>query len=75
MSDQLHDPLGATETEFFARADMLETKVGSEERDDAAMAAKTGFDAMMNGEGDVVSGLKNKIQSAIANVTPAEQLA
>ena len=45
---------GATETEFFARADMLDTKVGSEEKDDAAMVAKTGFDAMMKGEGDVV---------------------
>jgi short-subunit dehydrogenase len=66
---------GATETEFFARADMLDTKVGSEAKDDAAMVAKTGFDAMMRGEGDVVSGLKNKIQSAVANVTPAEQLA
>jgi uncharacterized protein len=65
---------GATETEFFARADMLDTKVGSEAKDDAAMVAKT-FDAMMKGEGDVVSGLKNKIQSAVANVTPAERLA
>jgi uncharacterized protein len=66
---------GATETEFFARADMLDTKVGSEPKDDAAMVAKTGFEAMMKGEGDVVSGLKNKIQSAVANVTPAERLA
>jgi short-subunit dehydrogenase len=66
---------GATETEFFARADMLDTKVGSKEKDDAAMVAKTGFEAMMKGEGDVVSGLKNKIQSAVANVTPAERLA
>jgi len=31
--------------------------------------------AMMKGEGDVVSGLKNKIQSAAANVTPAGVLA
>jgi uncharacterized protein len=66
---------GATETEFFARADMLDTKVGSEEKDDAAMVAKTGFEAMMKGEGDVVTGLRNKIQSAVANVTPAERLA
>jgi short-subunit dehydrogenase len=66
---------GATETEFFVRADMLDTKVGSEAKDDAAMVAKTGFEAMMKGEGDVVSGLKNKIQSAIANVTQAERLA
>jgi uncharacterized protein len=66
---------GATETEFFARADMLDTKVGSEAKDDATMVAKTGFEAMMKGEGDIVSGLKNKIQSAVANVTPAERLA
>ncbi|MBV9460505.1 MAG: oxidoreductase, partial [Bradyrhizobium sp.] len=34
-----------------------------------------GFDAMMRGEGDTVTGLKNKVQSAIANVTPAGALA
>ncbi|MET3972368.1 short-subunit dehydrogenase [Bradyrhizobium sp. i1.4.4] len=39
------------------------------------MVARKGFEAMMNGEGDVVTGLKNKIQSAVANVTPAETLA
>ena len=66
---------GATETEFFVRAGMLDTKVGSEDKDDAAMVARKGFEAMMNGEGDVVTGLKNKIQSAVANVTPAEMLA
>ncbi len=66
---------GATETEFFARADMLDTKVGAGKKDDAADVAKTGFEAMMKGEGDVVSGLKNKIQSAIANITPAGVLA
>ena len=66
---------GATATEFFKRADMLDTKVGLEEKDDPAMVARQGFDAMMKGEGDVVTGLKNKIQSAIANVTPAETLA
>ena len=66
---------GATETEFFERADMLDTKVGQQEKDDPAEVAKTGFDAMMQGEGDVVSGWKNKLQSAIANVTPASMLA
>jgi short-subunit dehydrogenase len=66
---------GATETEFFARADMLDTNVGTSEKDDAAMVAKSGFEAMMKGKGDVVSGLKNKIQSTVANVTPAEVLA
>lgn len=66
---------GPTETEFFRRADMLDTKVGSEDKDDAAMVAQNGFDAMMSGEGDVVTGLQNKVQSAVANVTPAEMLA
>ena len=66
---------GATETRFFERADMLDTKVGQQEKDDPADVAKTGWDAMMRGDGDIVSGLKNKIQSAVANVTPAGMLA
>lgn len=66
---------GATETEFFERADMLDTKVGTQKKDDPADVAKAGFEAMLQGEGDVVSGWKNKIQSALANVTPAGALA
>jgi uncharacterized protein len=66
---------GATETEFFRRAEMLDTKVGTEEKDDAAMVAQTGYKAMLKGESDVVTGMKNKIQSAVANITPNEMLA
>ena len=66
---------GATETDFFARADMLDTKVGQSDKDDPADVARIGFDAMMRGDGDVVSGWKNKLQSAIANVTPSGVLA
>ncbi|MCB8820225.1 SDR family NAD(P)-dependent oxidoreductase [Microvirga rosea] len=66
---------GATETEFFERADMMDTRVGQSSKDDPADVAKTGFKAMMKGEGDVVTGLKNKIQTAIASVTPAGILA
>jgi short-subunit dehydrogenase len=66
---------GATETEFFARADMLDTAVGQGKKDDAADVARVGFKAMKNGDGDVVSGWHNKLQSAIANVTPATILA
>jgi short-subunit dehydrogenase len=66
---------GATETEFFERAGMMDTAVGTSKKDDAAVVAKTGFDAMMRGEGDVVTGLKNKVMSAAANVTPAGVLA
>jgi short-subunit dehydrogenase len=66
---------GATETRFFERADMMDTSVGVADKDDAAEVAKAGFDAMMRGDGDVVTGLKNKIQSAAANILPAAFLA
>src|SRR5919199_1455248 len=66
---------GATETAFFERADMLDTKVGQAEKDDPADVAKAGFDAMMQGEGDIVTGWRNKLQTAMANVTPASMLA
>jgi short-subunit dehydrogenase len=66
---------GATETDFFERADMLDTKVGQQEKDDPAKVAKDGFDAMLNGEGDVVSGWKNKLQTTLATVTPSGMLA
>jgi short-subunit dehydrogenase len=66
---------GATDTRFFERADMLDTKVGTQEKDDPADVARIGFDAMMDREGDVVSGWKNKLQAAVANVMPSEMLA
>ncbi len=62
---------GATETDFFERADMLDTKVGTSKKDDPADVARVGFKAMMKGQGDVVTGWQNKLQSAIANVLPA----
>jgi short-subunit dehydrogenase len=66
---------GATETEFFERAGMMDTKVGQQKKADPAKVAKTGFEAMMKGEGDVVAGFKNKVQAAVAAVTPQSQLA
>lgn len=66
---------GATETEFFERADMLDTKVGQSRKDDPVDVAKVGFEAMMNGDGDVVAGWKNKLQSAAALITPSDVLA
>jgi uncharacterized protein len=66
---------GATETDFFERADMLDTKVGQGTKDDPADVARVGFEAMMRGDGDVVSAWKNKLQSAIASITPAGILA
>jgi short-subunit dehydrogenase len=62
---------GATETEFFERADMTDTNVGTSKKDDPADVAKAGFEAMMNGTGDVVTGWHNKLGAAISNVLPA----
>jgi len=66
---------GATETEFFRRAGLMDTAVGTAEKDSAVDVAKDGFNAMMDGEGGVVSGMKNKLQTAVAHVMPAETLA
>ena len=62
---------GATETDFFERADLLDTKIGAGKKDDAAEVARQGFEAMLRGDGDVVTGWYNKLQSALANVVPA----
>lgn len=67
---------GPTDTEFFARGDMLDTDVGSDSKKaDPAKVAQDGWDALMAGKAAVVSGWKNKLQSAIANVTPNAVLA
>jgi short-subunit dehydrogenase len=66
---------GATETEFFERAGMMDTKVGQQEKDDPADVARAGFEAMMKGEAEIVTGFKNKLQTTIANVTPSTVLA
>lgn len=66
---------GPTDTEFFARADMLDTKVGQDKKDDPADVAKVGFEALMRGDGDVVYGVKNKLQAGMAAVTPKTAVA
>ncbi|RYE70497.1 MAG: SDR family NAD(P)-dependent oxidoreductase [Rhizobiaceae bacterium] len=67
---------GPVETEFFDRAKMLDTSVGaSDSKSDPADVARDGWDALMNGEAHVVSGWKNKVQAALAHVTPAAILA
>ncbi|RZI76976.1 MAG: SDR family NAD(P)-dependent oxidoreductase [Pseudomonas sp.] len=67
---------GPVETEFFERGDMMDTQVGQDPRkSDPADVAKDGYDAVMSGKASIVSGWKNKIQQAMANVTPAAVLA
>jgi uncharacterized protein len=62
--------LPGAETELFERAAMMNTQLGTEQRMDACEVARIGFRAMMNGEGDVVAGLKNKVQAAVASRAP-----
>jgi len=67
---------GVTDTEFFERANLMDTEVGtSDKKMDPAEVAKIGFKAMMDRDGDVVAGLKNKLQAAVASVTPSAVLA
>lgn len=62
---------GPTDTEFFERADMTDTKLGQSKKDDPADVACDGFEAMMAGKDHVVAGsTKNKVQAATATVLP-----
>ena len=59
---------GATETNFFHRAELDDTKVGQAKKDDPADVAKVGWDAMQKGDAAVIYGLKNKLQVAAAGM-------
>jgi uncharacterized protein len=62
---------GPTETEFFERADMLDTKVGASDKDDPADVARDGFEALMAGKERVVSAsMKTKLQGRASRVLP-----
>lgn len=62
---------GATETNFFHRAGMDDTKVGASEKDDAAEVAHEGFEALMSGKDHVVAGsFKNKVMVTGGSVLP-----
>jgi short-subunit dehydrogenase len=67
---------GATDTDFFNKADMLEAKnVKEGELADAAKVAKDGYEALMSGKDMVVSGFKNKMQVVMSNILPDETVA
>jgi short-subunit dehydrogenase len=61
---------GPTDTEFFDRAGMDHTKVAEGPKDDPADVAEAGFAAMMAGDDHVVTGWRNKLQTAAAGVLP-----
>jgi short-subunit dehydrogenase len=62
---------GATETNFFHRAGMDDTKVGAGRKSDPADVARAGFEALMKGKDHVVAAMtKEKIQVAVGQVIP-----
>lgn len=67
---------GPTDTDFFRKADMLDSKAVQEgELADPADVAKDGYEAMIAGKDMVISGFKNKLQVAVGNITPDSMLA
>jgi short-subunit dehydrogenase len=62
---------GPTDTDFFHRADMDDTKIGQGSKDDPAQVAEQGFAALMAGEKKLVAGsVKTKVQGVANKVLP-----
>jgi short-subunit dehydrogenase len=62
---------GATETNFFHRAGMDQTKVGLSEKDDAAEVARQGVEALLSNKDRVVAGsFRNKLFAAAGSIAP-----
>ncbi|WP_132252246.1 SDR family NAD(P)-dependent oxidoreductase [Methylobacterium segetis] len=62
---------GPTETNFFNRAEMLDTKVGaSRSKDDPAEVARAAFAALQAGRDKVVPTLTNRVLSAVTGALP-----
>ncbi|HYF74011.1 MAG TPA: SDR family NAD(P)-dependent oxidoreductase [Nocardioides sp.] len=63
---------GPTDTEFFSRADMEDTKIGQmENKDDPREVAREGVDALLAGKASVVSGsFTNRIQAELGTHLP-----
>ncbi len=66
---------GATSTDFFKKAEMESSKVMEEEMADPADVAEDGYEALMDGKDMIVSGLKNKVQVMMNNITPDDTAA
>jgi short-subunit dehydrogenase len=63
---------GPTDTNFFHRAGMDDTKVGSDDKkDDPADVARQGVRALLDGKDSIVAGsLKTKVQTAVVTAVP-----
>jgi uncharacterized protein len=62
---------GPTDTEFFERADMLDTKIGAGDKDDPEDVARLGFEALMDGQERVVAAsATTKLQGRVSRLLP-----
>ena len=62
---------GPTDTNFFHRAEMEDTRLAQGPKDDPAAVAKQGFEAMMNGDHRAVAAsLRTKALAAVSTFTP-----
>ncbi|WP_247237783.1 SDR family oxidoreductase [Telluribacter sp. SYSU D00476] len=66
---------GATDTDFFNKADMQDSKILDTKLSDPAKVAKDGYEALMSGDDKVVSGLKNKVMVGMSNIMPESTVA
>jgi short-subunit dehydrogenase len=66
---------GATDTDFFNKADMLNSKILDSKLSDPAKVAKDGYEALKKGDDKVVSGFKNKAMVASSNIMPDTMVA
>jgi short-subunit dehydrogenase len=65
----------ATETEFFTRAGMEDSKLGQSSKADPADIARAGYDAMMKGKDHVIAPFTAKLKTALTAVLPERMVA
>jgi short-subunit dehydrogenase len=66
---------GATDTDFFNKAEMQESKIMDTKLSDPVKVAKDGYEALMKGDDKIVSGFRNKAMVSASNVMPDTMVA
>lgn len=66
---------GATDTDFFNKAEMQDSKIVDSKLSDPATVARDGYNALMKGDDKIVSGLQNKIMVGMTNIVPESMVA
>lgn len=62
---------GPTDTRFFVRAGLLSTRLGRSRKDDPALVARQGYEAMASGRAQVVAGsLHTRTQELVVHALP-----